>query len=76
MSEEEMREFREKVSEGIDRARYNLIREKALHDDIIIESDDNGGVKRIPARQLLRELYGEEVVTIVKASERENNAES
>lgn len=73
MSEQERIEFRAKLRIGFDKARYKLVREKALHDYMIVEGDDNGGVRVIPARQVLREVYGEEVVTIVPIKKESKN---
>ena len=61
MSENERTEFREKLREGLDRSRYQLIREKALRNENIIEGDYKGGTIEVPARKLLKELYNEEI---------------
>lgn len=61
MSENERVEFRQKLREGLAQSRYKLIREKALRNENIIEGNYNGGTIEIPARQLLKELYGEEI---------------
>ena len=64
MSETERVEFRQKLREGLTRSRYKLIREKALRDENIIEGNYNGGFIEIPARQLLKELYGEDIAIL------------
>lgn len=61
MSENERIEFREKLRKGLMRSRYKLIHEKALRNEKIIKGDYNGGTVEVPARKLLKELYGEEV---------------
>lgn len=61
MSENERTEFREKLREGLNRSRYQLIREKALRNENIIEGDYKGGTIEVPARKLLKELYNEDI---------------
>lgn len=68
MSESERIEFRQKLREGLNRSRYKLIREKALRNETLIVGDNNGHVQELSARVLLKSIYNEEVVTLVKGS--------
>lgn len=68
MSDKEVKDFEAKLAAGFAAARYKLLREKALHDYVVVEGTPDGGVRKVPARKLLRELYGEEVVAIAPAT--------
>lgn len=61
MSESERIEFRQKLREGLNRSRYKLIREKALHNETLVEGDYKGGTREVSARVLLKRDYNEEI---------------
>lgn len=61
MSENERTEFREKLRKSLDRARYKLIKEKALRNETLVEGDYQGGTRKVSARKLLKELYNETI---------------
>lgn len=67
MLENERIKFRERLREGLNLSRYKLIREKALRNESVIIGDYKGGSHEVSARKLLKELYNEEVQTIVRS---------
>lgn len=65
MSESERIEFRQKLREGLDRSRYKLIKEKALHNETLVEGDYQGGTRYVSARALLKNVYNEDVEALL-----------
>jgi len=61
MSNDEKTKFRDQLIKGLELAEYRMLKEKAMHNQIIIQSDGNGGVKEIPARELFVRIYNEQV---------------
>lgn len=56
-------EYRSNVSdikEGMALAEYNMLREKAMRNEILVQSDEAGNIVEVPARDWFRKLYGEE----------------
>lgn len=53
MTEIEAEDFIRKVENGLKEAQYNMLKEKALHDDYVIISSHAGEVQRIPAKSLI-----------------------
>lgn len=53
MSNKEVKEFSEKLRNGLEIAERRMIEEKALHGEDIIVSSDGKTIERIPAKQLL-----------------------
>ena len=53
MSNKEVKEFSEKLRNGLKIAERRMIEEKALHGEDIIVSSDGKTIERIPAKQLL-----------------------
>lgn len=49
-------EFHERIKFGLDLAYRRMLKEKALNDEDIIVTDDDGVIVRIPAKQALSEL--------------------
>lgn len=62
MSETERIEFRQNLRVGLNRARYKLIREKALRNETLVEGNYKGGVREVSARELLKRDYNEEII--------------
>ena len=58
MSENERKELSEKLHFGLALAERRMLEEKALR---IIQGLPNGEIKSVPARIILRRLYGEEL---------------
>lgn len=44
-----------KIDEGLSESRKKLLKEYALHDEALVESDENGNVVYVPARDILAE---------------------
>ncbi|MBO6004277.1 MAG: hypothetical protein J6W73_01575 [Verrucomicrobia bacterium] len=57
LSEAEIREFREKLCQGLDLAHKKMLKEKSLHNQKVVIYD-NGKIKTLSARYLYRKLYG------------------
>ena len=53
MSNKEVKEFSEKLRNGLEIAERRMIEEKALRGEDIIVSSDGKTIERIPAKQLL-----------------------
>ena len=60
MSENERKELSEKLHFGLALAERRMLEEKALR-KCIIQGLPNGEIKSVPARIMLRKLYGEEL---------------
>ena len=56
-----IREIARKWHEGLDMAEYAMIKDKALKNDTLVMTDNQGGTVRVPAKELLKILYGEEL---------------
>lgn len=61
MSENERKELSEKLHFGLALAERRMLEEKALRNECIIQGLPNGEIKSVPARIMLRRLYGEEL---------------
>ena len=61
MSENERKELSEKLHFGLALAERRMLEEKALRNECIIQGLPNGEIKSVPARIMLRKLYGEEL---------------
>lgn len=53
MSDNEKKEFSEKLKYGLELAERRMLEEKALHNEDIIVSPDGVTIQRIPAAQIL-----------------------
>lgn len=53
----------EKILKGLELAEYRMLREKALKNEILIQSDDDGNVIKVPAREVFTKLYNEPIPT-------------
>lgn len=61
MSQSEMEKYKEELIRGLELAEYRMLRDKAMRNQIVINSDGNGGLREIPARELFVKLYNEPV---------------
>lgn len=61
MSQNEMHKFNEELIKGLELAEYRMLRDKAMRNQTIINSDGNGGVREVSARELFVKLYNEPV---------------
>lgn len=53
MTEIEFEDFIRKVEEGLREAQYNMLKEKALHNQCVVIADDKHCVIHVPAKELL-----------------------
>ena len=53
MSEQEIKEFEEKLTVGLRLAEERMLQEKALHDECIVVQTMDGTIQRIPAKQVV-----------------------
>ena len=58
MSVEKYRQNISELKEGMALAEYNMLREKAMRNETLIQSDGQGGTVEVSARELFEELYG------------------
>ena len=59
MSVEKYRQNISELKEGMALAEYNMLREKAMRNETLIQSDGQGGTVEVSARELFEKLYGE-----------------
>ena len=55
MSEQEIKEFEDKLIAGLQLAEKRMLQEKALHDECVIVQNSDGVIRHIPAKQVLAE---------------------
>ena len=53
MSEQEIKEFEEKLTAGLRLAEERMLQEKALHDECVVVQTMDGTIQRIPAKQIM-----------------------
>lgn len=53
MTEQEIEDFIHKVEEGLQEAQYNMLKEKALHNQNVVITDGKHSVIHVPAKELL-----------------------
>ena len=58
MSVEKYRQNISELKEGMALAEYNMLREKAMRNETLIQSDGQGGTVEVSARELFEKLYG------------------
>jgi hypothetical protein len=56
MSEQEIKEFEEKLTAGLQLAEERMLQEKALHNECVVVQTTDGIIQRIPAREALATL--------------------
>lgn len=61
MSEDERKKLSEKLHYGLALAERRMLEEKALRNEYVIQGLPNGKIKNVPARTILRKLYGKNV---------------
>ena len=55
MSEQEIKEFEDKLIAGLQLAEKRMLQEKALHDECVIVQNSDGVIRHIPAKQVIAE---------------------
>ena len=68
MSDDERKELSRKLHYGLALAERRMLEEKALRNEDVIQGTSDGQIKAVPARRLLRKMYG-------KSSEIQDNKE-
>ena len=56
MSEQEIKEFEDKLAVGLRFAEKRMLQEKALHDECVVVQTMDGTIQRIPAKQAMSAL--------------------
>ena len=56
MSEQEIKEFEEKLTAGLQLAEERMLQEKALHDECVVVQTMDGTIQHIPAKQAMSSL--------------------
>jgi hypothetical protein len=56
MSEQEIKEFEEKLNIGLRLAEERMLQEKALHDECVVVQTMDGTIQRIPAKEAISSL--------------------
>ena len=59
MTKKNRQQYAHRLMQGLELAEYRLLREKALQDKTIIQSNDNGGYIEVPAKLVFEQLYHE-----------------
>ena len=63
MSDKERDRYQEEVRRGLELAEYNMLREKAMMNRVVVVSDGVHGIQKVSARELFVKLYHEPVPT-------------
>jgi len=61
MSKDELQKIDQELTRGLELAEYKMLRDKAMRNQNIVQSDGNGGVREVPARVVFQQLYHEPV---------------
>ncbi|MGM9810727.1 MAG: hypothetical protein ACI30J_07670 [Paludibacteraceae bacterium] len=61
MTKKNRQQFAHRLMQGLELAEYRLLKEKALQNKTIIQSNDKGGYIEVPARVVFEQLYHETV---------------
>ncbi|MDO4512187.1 MAG: ribosome recycling factor [Bacteroidales bacterium] len=48
---------------GLEKAEYNTLRMKAMRNEMVLQTDANGDIVRVPAREIFEKLYNEPAPT-------------
>jgi hypothetical protein len=63
MSSSEKQQYQKDLLRGLELAEYRMLRDKAMHNETIIQGDGNGGWREVSAREVFVKLYNEPVPT-------------
>ena len=63
MSETERKEYNEKLRKGLELAEYRMLRDKAMRNLTVVQSDGNSGYREVSAKELFVSIYHEPVPT-------------
>ncbi len=59
MSENQFEEAVDILKMALEYAEYEMLRDKAMKKEFIIQSDGNGGCRKVPATAVFEELFNE-----------------
>ena len=57
MTKKEIEDFLTKVEGGLFMAHQEMLREKALHNQCVVLSEEKGKIIRVPAKEVLEKQY-------------------
>ena len=63
MSNSEKKQYMQDLVRGLELAEYRMLRDKAMHNETIIQGDDEKGWREVSAREVFVKLYNEPVPT-------------
>ena len=63
MSSTEKQQYQEELVRGLELAEYRMLRDKAMHNETIIQGDEENGWREVSAREVFVKLYNEPVPT-------------
>ena len=63
MTAEEKQQYQADLLRGLELAEYRMLRDKAMHNETIIQGDDEKGWREVSAREVFVKLYNEPVPT-------------
>ena len=63
MTTEEKQQYQADLLRGLELAEYRMLRDKAMHNETIIQGDGKGGWREVSAREVFVKLYNEPVPT-------------
>jgi hypothetical protein len=61
MSTTEKQQYQADLLRGLELAEYRMLRDKAMHNETIIQGDDEKGWREVSAREVFMKLYNEPV---------------
>ena len=63
MSSSEKKQYMQDLVRGLELAEYRMLRDKAMHNETIIQGDGKGGWREVSAREVFTKIYNEPVPT-------------
>lgn len=51
----------ELLVKGLEKAEYNTLRMKSMRNEMVLQTDEQGNIIRVPARELFVKLYNEPI---------------
>ena len=63
MTAEEKQQYQADLLRGLELAEYRMLRDKAMHNETIIQGDEEKGWREVSAREVFVKLYNEPVPT-------------
>jgi hypothetical protein len=63
MTAEEKQQYQADLLRGLRLSEYRMLRDKAMHNETIIQGDEENGWREVSAREVFVKLYNEPVPT-------------